>query len=184
MKASWEDDFNRLFTANAQYIYRFALRLSRNTEEAEDLVQELALNLYSRREDLTTKTYLRTWLGKCTYHLFLSRRKSAEVRLRVVTRPTLESGQEIDPIEQIPSDDLTPEELAESSSEAMRIQQALRQLSAAHAQILKLHDMDGLTLPSLSKSMEIPLGTLKSRLHRARAALRSILSEHEAVLAQ
>jgi len=58
-----------------------------------------------------------------------------------------------------------------------RLQKALLKLNAEQRSLIALHDMEGYNLPELATLLEIPAGTLKSRLHRARATLRVLLAE-------
>ena len=166
-KATEQDTFGDLFLANADFLYRFAYRLSGRPDLAEDLVQQLAVQLLHRGEDLTGKDSLRAWLGRCMYNLFISDYRKT-VSLRLV-------DEEDGGLDNIESTEETQELTAHRQSVSRILEQAMQTLSDEHQQVLQLHDAEGITLPELAEITDIPLGTLKSRLHRARVALREQL---------
>jgi RNA polymerase sigma-70 factor (ECF subfamily) len=76
-----------------------------------------------------------------------------------------------------------PLELTEQQLTQERLLRAWAQLGEEHRMVLSMHDIEDYTLPELAQIMDIPLGTLKSRLHRARARLRELLAAERMVAA-
>jgi RNA polymerase sigma-70 factor (ECF subfamily) len=76
-----------------------------------------------------------------------------------------------------------PAELVEQQLTQERLLRAWEQLGEEHRAVLSMHDIEDYTLPELAQIMDIPLGTLKSRLHRARARLRALLAEERIIAA-
>jgi RNA polymerase sigma-70 factor (ECF subfamily) len=172
-----EPDFESLLRPQFAYLYRISYRFTGNKTDAEDLVQELLIKLYSRRKELGQVSNLRPWLVRVLYRLFLdSERKQKRSPLRLV-----KYGRETDaeePLDQIPCSNPDPEQHTQQRNLAERIEQALSLLSSDHRAVITLHDIEGYRLGELETLLEVPLGTLKSRLHRARASLRDILEKN------
>ncbi|KJS29808.1 MAG: hypothetical protein VR64_19090 [Desulfatitalea sp. BRH_c12] len=170
-------EFETLLCPQFSYLYRVAYRFTGNKAEAEDLIQELLIKLYSRRNELSKVSNLRPWLVRVLYRLFLDgerRQKRATLRLiRCGSDPESE-----DLLDQIPSSEPSPEQYIQRRNLAEHLQQALNQLSKDQRAVITLHDMEGYRLCELETLLEVPLGTLKSRLHRARASLRKKLEKN------
>lgn len=159
--------FEELLRPHVEYLYRLAWRFTGNASDAEDLVQDLLLKLYPRTAELAAVETLRPWLVRVLYRHYVD---SVRERAR---RPAIEAtvGDE-DPLEQVPSEAEGPEAHAERMRLQGRLLDALRTLNPEQRAVVTMHDIEGYTLEELEKILEAPLGTLKSRLHRARAALR------------
>ena len=78
-------------------------------------------------------------------------------------------------LESIPSEHNNPEELSENLQMRDRLMQAINSLNQDQRHLCILHDVEGYTLNELEAILDTPIGTLKSRLHRARANLRNLL---------
>jgi RNA polymerase sigma-70 factor (ECF subfamily) len=106
------------------------------------------------------------------YNRFIDdRRRFARQRLVAISDSSLPEGRGI---EALPGD-ACPALEAERRDNIMRLQNALRQLSEEHRLVVLLHDTEGYKLTEIQELTDTPVGTLKSRLHRARARLREIL---------
>ena len=158
------------------FLYRIAYRFTGNREDAEDLVQDLIVKLYTQRQDLTGVAMLRSWLVRVLYRLFIdTTRKQKRLPLMLVKRK--DSRDATDPLEKIPCEEPDPEEYAQKRLLKKSIERAMNMLGRDHRAIITLHDIEGYHLTELETLLEIPLGTLKSRLHRARAKLKEILKK-------
>jgi RNA polymerase sigma-70 factor (ECF subfamily) len=172
-----EPDFESLLRPQFAYLYRISYRFTGNKTDAEDLVQELLIKLYPRRKELGQVSNLRPWLVRVLYRLFLdNERKQKRSPLRLV-KYERETDAE-NSLEQIPCSNPDPEQSTQQRNLAERIEQALNLLSRDHRAVITLHDIEGYRLGELETLLEVPLGTLKSRLHRARANLRDILGKN------
>lgn len=152
-------------------LYRQAYRLCGHRQNAEDLVQELLTRLYARSTSLNELENLKTWLLRALYNLFIDsvRKQSHD---KQVERG--ESAEEA--IMSVPCPAGSAEEVTVRRLEQQQIESALLVLNADQRAVIVLHDMEGYTLIELEPILDVPLGTLKSRLHRARLQLREILS--------
>lgn len=91
---------------------------------------------------------------------------------------------EDDPLGQVPSEAKGPEAHAERMRLQARLLDALRRLNAEQRAVVALHDIEGYTLEEFEKMLDTPIGTLKSRLHRSRAALREALAMEPSAASQ
>ncbi|MDH3265403.1 MAG: RNA polymerase sigma factor [Gammaproteobacteria bacterium] len=163
--------FERLVRPHFERLYRLAWRLTGAREEAEDLFQELLIKAYGKLDDLIDIDEPGSWLGRVMYNLFVDeRRRFARRRMH-----TVEEGQLAgDGLEGLPGGD-DPVQDNERLEKIRRLERALAQLSDEHCIVVLLHDTEGYKLAEIQELTGLPVGTIKSRLHRARSRLRDIL---------
>jgi RNA polymerase sigma-70 factor (ECF subfamily) len=172
-----DDNFESLLQPHLEYIYRISYRFTGNKGDAEDLVQDLLVKLYPRRESLHGVARLRPWLIRVLYRLFIDNmRKQKRFPLGLISNRADNDDGHL--VEQIPDDNPDPEEYAQKRMVFENIEKALTMLGKDQRAVIALHDIEGYTLAELETLLEIPLGTLKSRLHRARGKLREILQKN------
>ena len=159
--------FERQIHPHLDNLHRYASRLTAQPDDAEDLVQELLLSLYRKDINLDSLENATTWLLKSLYHQFIDFTRKQN------RNPGLPNTQALDNLlANIPDEDSQAEQLAERAALQRQIHAALATLNPEQRALLVLHDMEGFTLGELVPILDVPLGTLKSRLHRARQALR------------
>ena len=163
--------FEQLVRPHFERLYRLAWRLTGAREEAEDLFQELLIKAYGKLDDLVQIDEPGSWLCRVMYNLFIDeRRRFARRRMH-----TVEEGQLIgDGLEGMPGGN-DPVRDNERLEKIRRLDRALAQLSDEHRVVVLLHDTEGYKLEEIQSLIDVPIGTIKSRLHRARARLRDIL---------
>jgi RNA polymerase sigma-70 factor (ECF subfamily) len=157
--------FEALLRPHLDRLYRLAYRFTGSRDDAEDLVQELCVRMVPRLEQLRALDNPAPWLARALHNLFVDearRRQKSPV-------------QAVEVLPEVPSDAPGPDQLALGELTLERIEAALARLPAEQRAVLAWHDIEGYTLDELADSHDLPLGTLKSRLHRARAALRQQL---------
>ncbi|MDR2877345.1 MAG: RNA polymerase sigma factor [Chromatiales bacterium] len=170
--------FEALMRPHLKPLFRIAYRLTGRREDAEDLVQDLLTKLYARRQELDGIDNLRSWLIRVMYRQFIDhRRQHARSPLRLVVEASSDE-EDADPLSRIASED-DPQAHAEASAREAALLKAIERLSEDHQRVLALHDMEGYTLEEIQEVLDCPIGTLKSRLHRARARLRELLTAAE-----
>lgn len=168
-------DFETLVRPHVDHLYRVAYRFTGRQEDAEDLVQDLLVKLYPRRAELAAVEQLRPWLTRVLYRHFVDQyRKQRRLTLLGGGGNEDEGGSEPS-FDKFAANSPGPEAETAAGLHRDRLQQALGQLSRDHRAVLMLHDAEGYTLVELSELLEVPTGTLKSRLHRARARVRELL---------
>lgn len=169
-------EFERLLRAHVPALYRSAYRWTGAVDRAEDLVQQLLLRLYPRLAELRQLDQVRPWALRIMYRIFideLRRTRSSPVQFGAESAQDGELPAQNDEAWLDPGPG--PAELTERQLTQERVVRAWEQLGAEHRMVLAMHDIEDYSLPELAGIMDIPLGTLKSRLHRARARLRQLL---------
>ena len=177
-------EFERLLRGHVPALYRAAYRWTGAVDRAEDLVQQLLVHLYPRLAELRDLDQLRPWALRVMYRIFvdqLRRARSSPVQFGADPLGEGESPAGEDEVWLDPAPG--PQELTERELTQERVLRAWEQLGEEHRAVLSMHDIEDYTLPELAQIMDIPLGTLKSRLHRARARLRELLASERMVAA-
>ncbi len=163
--------FERLVRPHFERLYRLAWRLTGAKAEAEDLFQELLVKAFGKLDDLVEVDEPASWLCRVMYNLFIDeRRRFARRRLHTVEEGNLPG----DGLEGMPGAE-DPVRDSERLEQLQRLDNALAQLSDEHRVVVLLHDTEGYKLSEIQELTGTPVGTVKSRLHRARARLREIL---------
>lgn len=163
--------FERVVRPHFDRLYRLAWRLTGNKTEAEDLFQELLIKAFAKLDDLIHIDEPASWLCRIMYNLFIDdRRRFARQRMHLVEEGQLPG----DGIADLPGDH-SPVAENERRQQFERLDAALGQLSDEHRIVVLLHDTEGYKLTEIQELTGTPVGTVKSRLHRARARLREIL---------
>ena len=175
-------EFDRLMREHVPALYRSAYRWTGTVDRAEDLVQQLLVRLYPRLAELRQLDRVRPWALRVMYRIFvdeLRRARASPVQfgLEESSDADLAPGEGEAWIDSGPG----PAELTEQDLTQERVVRAWERLGEEHRTVLAMHDIEDYTLPELAQIMDIPLGTLKSRLHRARARLRELLVEERIV---
>jgi RNA polymerase sigma factor (sigma-70 family) len=154
--------FDAVYAAYARDVARHAVRLVGPTE-APDLTQRVWLKVARHLGTYNGTAKMRTWLYVITRHVAASLRRSAEDRATRALLPLEHAARVV-------CDRPTPETLAARHEAQARVQAAVRTLRADHQAVL-LAAMAGLSLLETAQTLGLQLGTVKSRLHRARTAL-------------
>jgi RNA polymerase sigma-70 factor (ECF subfamily) len=180
-RTSAASEFDSLMREHVSALYRSAFRWTGTVDRAEDLVQDLLVRLYPMHDELRHLDRVRPWALRVMYRIFidqLRRERNSPVEFGADSldgdAPGEDDGAFTDTAE-------GPPELLERQLTQERIVAAWTVLADEHRVVLSMHDIEGYSLVELSTMMEIPLGTLKSRLHRARAKLRQLLATERLV---
>lgn len=170
--------FDRLLRPLLPMLFRHAYRWTAARDQAEDLVQELLVRVYPRLDELAALDRVQPWVLRVMYRIFVDQyRRSGNSPVRPMHElpSSAEDGQE-NPIEAFADDTPQPPELVDRDVSEQRLAAAWARLGEDHRVVVAMHDIEGYRLEELSVMLEVPVGTLKSRLHRARAQLRKLLS--------
>jgi len=174
-QANFEDDAMQY----AQQLYAAAMRMTRNPADAEDLVQETFLKAYRAYHTYTEGTNLKAWLYRILTNTYINRyrklsRRPTEVDLgevedlylyrRVSTEGTREASR-------------SAEEEVLSGFVDSDVKQAIEALPEHFRLPVLLADVEGFSYKEISDIMDVPIGTVMSRLHRGRKALQKALWE-------
>lgn len=167
------DRFNREVVAHLNSLYRFALRKTRNQQEAEDLVQDTLLRALEFQHRLQPGSNCRAWLFTIMHNLFVNRiRKSS---LSLVDFDEKQAHRERALGAWLPDN---PEEYLFYRLAAEDIQRAVQTLSPKFRAAVVLADIEGRSYREIAEICRCPIGTVMSRLHRGRHSLRATLREY------
>ena len=159
------EDFERECLAHLREIHRAALRLTRRTAEAEDLAQEVFLQAWKSFDRFERGTNARAWLYRILWNVH-------HQRLRKKVPIPLGAEEEARLSDTLAAADETPDRITDEDVSA-----ALEALSPEHREIVLLSDLEEFTYREIAGILGIPIGTVMSRLARARAALRLSLRD-------
>jgi RNA polymerase sigma-70 factor (ECF subfamily) len=155
-------ELERLLAGNGPLAYRVALGVLRNPAEAEDVAQEALIRAYRKFDRLRDARCFRSWLVRVTFRLALDRSRSARRREQ---RETLWARPELRPPVQ------SVEEIAASRQFEERLARALDELPDRLRLVILLTAIEGYSMDEVAALLEVPAGTVKSRLFKARKRL-------------
>lgn len=164
-RAGDSDAFNQLADRYQERLYQLAWRMLGSREDALDAVQEILLRLTEALTRFRGEAKFSTFLYRLATHICIDYRRKLHRHAHPVS---------LDP--DIPvAAPASPESLCEEAFRQHLIDQAIRELPETQRQLLVLRDREGLSNQEVAEILGIEVGTMKARLHRARAALRRIL---------
>ncbi len=153
--------FSELVARYQDRIYRFLLRLTRSPDDALDLTQDTFMRAYQGLERWRSDALFKTWL-------FRIARNIAFDRLR---RDKLVEFVELDDDADMPDTAAGPEAILETAQRYRLLEAALARLPAEHREVLLLREIEDMSYEDIAAVLNLNIGTVKSRIARARAAL-------------
>jgi RNA polymerase sigma-70 factor (ECF subfamily) len=177
-----KEGFERQVRAIVGSLNGVARRLTRNDTDAEDLVAETIVRAWHARESLADEGAFRAWLFRILHNTFISERRRAGCRMEIAL--DVEQGDDAEPFslfEQLHQPFLlwfsNPEQ--EFLDKLLRedLERALATLPEHYRVVVILADLEEMTYGEIAEALDIPLGTVRSRLARARSALQKCLWE-------
>ena len=168
--------FNNEFLPHINSMYNFGYRLTLDEDDAKDLVQDTYLKSYRFIESFQKGTNAKAWLFRILKNSFINdyRKKSKEPSK--VDYQEVESYYNSDDVDRQITTDLRVESLQDMIGD--EISNALNSLDVDFRTVIILCDLEGFKYDEMAKILDIPIGTVRSRLHRARNLLKDKLSEY------
>ena len=165
------DDFPRQALEHLDALYNFAIYLTRNPPEADDLVQETYLRAFRFAHRFQAGTHLRAWLFQILRNTFLT-----FYRLREREAAIADDGV---PDWDVPMFHDAPEDSASAMDAHTDLEGALSRLPEEFRTVLLLAEVEGMPLEEVARVMSCPVGTVKSRIFRAKERLRGLLADYD-----
>ncbi len=165
--------FDRLVQEHYVLAYNTAYRLLGTVDQAEDATLESFTRAYRSLDRFRGEASFSTWLYRIVTNVCLDQLRGA-----AQAPDSLEEGGPEDRPREVPDESANPAEVALQRRRQQTVHQALQQLSSPHRIVLVLYDLNGFSYEEVGRVLGVPVGTVKSRLNRARHALKQELVEH------
>ena len=162
--------FGQLVRRYQDRLYNTMVHVVNSAEEAQDVCQEAFVQAFVKLEQFQRTSAFYTWLYRIAFNVAISRRRRHKPTVSVEQSREHSGDEPIDPHE-------APHVRLEQSERVAQVQAALATLSEDHRAILVLREMEGFAYETISELLDLPVGTVRSRLHRARLQLREQLME-------
>ncbi len=166
--------FGELVRRYQDRLYNTVYRLVDNSEDALDVVQDAFLNAYQSLDSFKGDALFFTWLYRIAVNTAISHKRKRRVLARIADRngdPLVEPHD--------PSSLARPDHALEQAEEEQKIHRALARLSAEHRTVLVMKELEGQKYEEMAEALGVPIGTIRSRLHRARLEMRELLEQEE-----
>lgn len=168
-----EDEFSQLFTPHVDVLYRMAYQWTLDPGDAEELVQELALKVVNKVQELRKVDQLRPWLIKVMYRIFIDqhrRKKNNPVIFEnTVNDDDSAANKTID-------QSIEPESLVDSEKLKVELIKELKKIEPNRATALFLFEVEGYSISEIAELQQVSEGTVKSRIFRAKDSLKKKIS--------
>jgi RNA polymerase sigma-70 factor, ECF subfamily len=183
LQANEDAAYDELVRTYSASMFHVAYRMLGDTAEASDIVQEIFLKVFRNIGGFKGEAALKTWIFKIALSEILNRLRWWKRRRRfaTVSLDDQPNGNGTSSAHALASASPTPEEVLQSKEEEGAIQEALGKLSKDHRSIIVLRDIEGFSYNEIADVLGVSVGTVKSRLARARSDLKKSLVRYLSV---
>jgi RNA polymerase sigma-70 factor (ECF subfamily) len=162
--------FERIYRRHHAKVYALCLRMLRNTSQAEDLTQEVFVQLYRKLHTFRGDSAITTWLHRLTVNQVLMHFR------KPIVKSELTADEETTPVP-VAGGTERPDRMAVIDRIALR--EAIDQLAPGYRLVLMLHDVEGYEHQEIARMLGCAVGTSKSQLHKARLKVRQLLANRQ-----
>lgn len=167
--------FDALIRKYESRAYQYAYRLTSNQDEASDIVADAFVRVYNALKNFRGQSSFGTWLYRILTNCYLDQRKRERNRRHESLEATLNlEGGEVQ--KQFEDEADGPDQVLERNAREAAVQTALGKMPEYQQAMLVMYHVEMLTYEEISDALDLPIGTVKSRLNRARLALRDLLA--------
>ena len=173
--------YEELIDAYLKKVFNLAFRIIGNYDDAADLAQETFVRIFKAISKFKEESSFSTWIYRITTNVCLDeirKRKNKKI-LSLDEDIHMDDG---DMKRQVESDEIGPEQNAEREEVRRIVNDAINMLPEDQRVVITLRDIDGMSYEEISETLKCPGGTVKSRINRARVALKNILSSKRELL--
>jgi RNA polymerase sigma-70 factor, ECF subfamily len=170
--------FNALVAKHEDRAYRYAYRLTRDQEEAADVVAEAFVRVFNALNNFRAQSTFTTWLYRILTNCFLDLRKKDKGKLNLSLDASLQT-EESEVARQVEDPHASPQDHAERGERERRIERAIQRLPEYQRAMVVMYHAEMMSYEDIAGALDMPVGTVKSRLNRARLTLREILRKDE-----
>ncbi|MCW5936088.1 MAG: sigma-70 family RNA polymerase sigma factor [Fimbriimonadaceae bacterium] len=170
--------FDSLVKLYEEKAYLYAYRLTRNQDEAADVVADAFVRVYNAIGNFRSQAAFGTWLYRILTNCYLDLKKKDKSKYHTSLEATIPvEGGEVE--RQVIDERPGPDEEAERNAREAAVQDALTRMPEYQRAMLVMYHVDNLSYEEISEALDLPIGTVKSRLNRARLALREHLAPNQ-----
>ena len=174
-----ENNLDGLYEEYGRYIYHLCLKLTRNKEEAEDVMQDVWVKVVRYSTRMADVDHMKAWLTTICMNTFRDRyRKDVRRGKHIMNQP---DSLDIPLLDLVPSASLTPSELLEKNDIESLVQQKIGELDLIYRKTIEYFYVFQYSLIEISELMKVSIGTVKSRLFRAKKYLKEMMMQDKAV---
>jgi RNA polymerase sigma-70 factor, ECF subfamily len=170
VKAGQTHRFEELVAAYQNRLFGAMFVMLGDRQDAEDITQEAFTRAFLKLEAFQAKSSFFTWLHRIAFNLAIDMRRR-EKRARNIGKVSMEVASE-----SLESSEASPSEESERSEAQQKIYDALAKIDPERRAVIALRDLQGMDYAEIADVLAIPIGTVRSRLHRARIELKEILA--------
>jgi len=168
-------DFETLLQRCADKAYNFALRLSGNDQDARDIVQEAFTRAFEHKSSYDPSRPFEAWLNRILHNIFLDGVRRYEHKHKVSLDAPPPTENETSWSDVLPGKDSEPMDFMIRSEEEKMVQAGLLMLPIHYRSAVTLFDIEGLSYEEIARMMDIPIGTVCSRIYQGRTLLKKII---------
>lgn len=161
-----------------QRAYQFAFRLTADHDQASDLTAEAFVRAYKSLHSFRRESQFSTWLFRILTNCFLDHKKREKLRQHESIDSLIRTD-EGDVQRQVEDSSGSPQDLSEQNERHRLLQEAIIKLPEYQRVMIVMYHVDDMSYEEMAEALELPIGTVKSRLNRARLALRELLEPVE-----
>ena len=162
--------FERIFRLHSGRVYALCLRMARNTSQAEELTQEVFLQLFRKIHTFRGESAFSTWLHRVSANVVLMR-----LRKKAVMEAPLEDANEEEYSNRSVKEIGAPDLVLSGAIDRINLDRAIGELPPGYRRAFMLHDVEGYEHSEVAEMMGCSVGNSKSQLHKARRQLRNLL---------
>jgi RNA polymerase sigma-70 factor, ECF subfamily len=164
--------FGELVRRYQDRLYNSVFRFVGNAEDAYDVVQDAFLSAFQSLHAFKGGAQFFTWMYRIAVNTAITHKRKHKAVLRLHTGEG-DSEQTIDPAD--PAESNRPDYAAKMAEDEKKVHDALARLTDEHRAVLIMKDLDGMKYEEMAEVLDVPVGTIRSRIHRARMELRQFL---------
>lgn len=161
--------FEKLISSYEKKIYNYCLRMTNNREDAEDLTQEVFIRVYNSLKRFRGNSQLSTWIYRIAHNVCIDRYRKAKLTTISLSQP---KGPDDEREMDLPANNSSPEEEAMRMELKKHLLKSISELQPKYRSVIVLRDIQDHSYEEIAEILQLPLGTVKSHISRARAALR------------
>ncbi|MEZ0325491.1 MAG: RNA polymerase sigma factor [Fimbriimonas sp.] len=166
--------YNALVRKHEERAYKFAFRLTRDPEEASDVVAEAFIRVFNALPNFKGQSTFTTWLYRILTNCFLDMKKRDKTKHNLSLDASLQT-EDNEVQRQLEDPSASPQEDMEKAERERRMQRAVHRLPEYQRALVVMYHAEQMSYDEIAAALDLPVGTVKSRLNRARLSLRELL---------